>query len=135
MFNRMCFFNVQDTGIDLDDLTLELIDFGAEEVERDEEANQIIVSAPFESFGFAIQAGGWLRNCGERLGACPDHHQGLDEAQTEELESLIEKLEGDDDVQAVFHTWNLPSADLCPLPSSPLHGVRLKFHPVCTLKR
>ena len=42
MFNRMCFFNVQDTGIDLDDLTLELIDFGAEEVERDEEANQII---------------------------------------------------------------------------------------------
>ena len=36
MFNRVCFFDVQDTGIDLDDLTLELIDFGAEEVERGE---------------------------------------------------------------------------------------------------
>ena len=34
-----------------DDLTLELIDVGAEEVERDEEAQQIIISAPFESFG------------------------------------------------------------------------------------
>ena len=41
MFNRMCFFNLADNGMDLDDLTLELIDFGAEEVERDEEAQQL----------------------------------------------------------------------------------------------
>ena len=51
MFNRMCFFNIADQGTDLDELTLDLIDVGAEEVERDEEAKQIIVSAPFESFG------------------------------------------------------------------------------------
>ena len=34
----------------------------------------------------------------------PTTTKALDAAQTEELESLIEKLEGDDDVQAVFHT-------------------------------
>ena len=106
MFNRVCFFNVQDTGIDLDDLTLELIDFGAEEVERDEEANQIIVSAPFESFGglqSKLEADGYeiVESGLERV---PTTTKALDAAQIEELESLIEKLEGDDDVQAVFHT-------------------------------
>ena len=106
MFNRMCFFNVQDTGIDLDDLTLELIDFGAEEVERDEEANQIIVSAPFESFG-GLQSkleGDGYEIVESGLERVPTTTKALDAAQTEELESLIEKLEGDDDVQAVFHT-------------------------------
>jgi transcriptional/translational regulatory protein YebC/TACO1 len=34
----------------------------------------------------------------------PTTTKALDAMQSEELESLIEKLEGDDDVQAVFHT-------------------------------
>ena len=105
MGSEMCIRD-RDTGIDLDDLTLELIDFGAEEVERDEEANQIIVSAPFESFGglqSKLEADGYeiVESGLERV---PTTTKALDAAQIEELESLIEKLEGDDDVQAVFHT-------------------------------
>lgn len=106
MFNRMCFFNIQDTGVDLDDLTLELIDVGAEEVERDEEANQIIVSAPFESFGSLqskLEEEGYeiVESGLERV---PTTTTALSAAQVEEVEGLIERLEGDDDVQAVFHT-------------------------------
>ena len=106
MFNRMCFFNIQDTGVDLDDLTLELIDVGAEEVERDQDANQIIVSAPFESFGglqSKLEADGYeiVESGLERV---PTTTKALSAEQVEEVEGLIERLEGDDDVQAVFHT-------------------------------
>ena len=106
MFNRMCFFNIEDNGADLDDLTLELIDVGAEEVERDEEANQIIISAPFEAFG-GLQAK--LEEDGlviveSGLERVPTTTKALSPEQCEEVEGLIERLEGDDDVQAVFHT-------------------------------
>ena len=106
MFNRMCFFNIEDNGADLDDLTLDLIDFGAEEAERDEETSQIIVSAPFESFG-GLQSK--LESDGHQivesgLERVPTTTKILSPEQVEEVENLIERLEGDDDVQAVFHT-------------------------------
>ena len=106
MFTRMCFFNVQDNGIDLDDLTLELIDFGAEDVERDEEAGQIIISAPFESYG-VLQGkleGDNFEIVESGLERVPTTTKALSAEQVEEVEGLIERLEGDDDVQAVFHT-------------------------------
>lgn len=106
MFTRMCFFNVQDNGIDLDDLTLELIDFGAEDVERDDEAGQIIISAPFESYG-ALQGkleGDNFEIVESGLERVPTTTKALSAEQVEEVEELIERLEGDDDVQAVFHT-------------------------------
>ena len=109
MFNRMCFFNVADNGMDIDDLTLELIDFGAEEVEKDDEANQFIVSAPFESFG-ALQTkleGDGLEIIESGLERVPTTTKALSSEQMEEVEALIEKLEGDDDVQAVYHTMDL----------------------------
>jgi YebC/PmpR family DNA-binding regulatory protein len=106
MFNRMCFFNLVDNGMDLDDLTLELIDFGAEEVERDEEAQQLIVTAPFESFGglqSKLETDG-MEIVESGLERVPTTTTALGPAQTEEVEALVENLEGDDDVQAVFHT-------------------------------
>ena len=79
---------------------------GAEEVERDEEANQIIISAPFEAFG-GLQAK--LEEDGlviveSGLERVPTTTKALSPEQCEEVEGLIERLEGDDDVQAVFHT-------------------------------
>jgi YebC/PmpR family DNA-binding regulatory protein len=106
MFNRMCFFNLVDNGMDLDDLTLELIDFGAEEVERDEEAQQLIVTAPFESFGglqSKLEADG-MEIVESGLERVPTTTTALGATQAEEVEALVENLEGDDDVQAVFHT-------------------------------
>ena len=85
---------------------MELIDVGAEEVERDEEAQQIIISAPFEAFG-GLQSK--LEEDGHEivesgLERVPTTTKALSAEQSEEVEGLIERLEGDDDVQAVFHT-------------------------------
>lgn len=52
MFDHTCNFRIPAEGIDPEELELEMIDFGAEEVFADEDG--ILIYAPFESFG-AIQ--------------------------------------------------------------------------------
>jgi YebC/PmpR family DNA-binding regulatory protein len=52
MFDHTCNFRIPADGLDPEELELELIDFGAEEVFEDEDG--IHIYAPFESFG-AIQ--------------------------------------------------------------------------------
>lgn len=49
MFDHTCNFRIKNDGTNVEDLELELIDFGAEEVFVDEDG--IIIYAPFESFG------------------------------------------------------------------------------------
>lgn len=49
MFDHTCNFRIASEGIDPEELELEMIDFGAEEVFADEDG--IIIYAPFESFG------------------------------------------------------------------------------------
>ena len=52
MFDHTCNFRIPAEGIDPEELELEMIDYGAEEVFVDEDG--ILIYAPFESFG-AIQ--------------------------------------------------------------------------------
>jgi len=52
MFDHTCNFRINSEGLDPEELELEFIDFGAEEVFEDEEG--IHIYAPFENFG-AIQ--------------------------------------------------------------------------------
>jgi transcriptional/translational regulatory protein YebC/TACO1 len=49
MFDHTCNFRIPANGIDPEELELELIDFGAEEVFEDEDG--ILIYAPFGSFG------------------------------------------------------------------------------------
>lgn len=53
LFDHTCVFRIKETpGMDLDELELELIDYGGEEVFKDEEANDVIVIyGAFESYG------------------------------------------------------------------------------------
>ncbi|PZD79265.1 YebC/PmpR family DNA-binding transcriptional regulator [Mesonia sp. K7] len=103
MFDHTCNFKINGEGIDPEELELEMIDFGAEEVFEDEDG--ILIYAPFESFG-AIQKELEDRNIEiissgfERI---PTVTKKLSEAEKEDVEKLLEKIEDDDDVQNVFH--------------------------------
>ena len=109
LFNRVCFFNVNGAEQDPEELELELIDYGAEEIEID--AEMIIITAPFGSFGglqkkieemdLEIEESGFDR--------VPATTSELNEEQTQEVEKLIEKLEENEDVQNVFHTMSSSS--------------------------
>ena len=104
MFDHTCNFRIVNIGLDAEELELELIDFGAEEVFEDEDG--ILIYAPFGSFG-ALQKE--LENRGleilssgfERI---PQITKELTEAQIADVEKLIEKIEEDDDVMNVYHT-------------------------------
>ena len=104
MFDHTCNFRINAQGVDPEELELEMIDFGAEEVFADEDG--ILIYAPFESFG-AIQKelearGIEILSSGfERIAQVT---KALNEEQIADVEKLLEKIEEDDDVQNVYHT-------------------------------
>lgn len=104
IFDRKCSFTLHPKdNIDLEELELELIDFGAEEIF--EENNEIIIFAEFQHFGpiqkyleenqFEI-----LNFKFERI---PNDMKTLSDEEKIEVEKLLEKIEDDDDVTNVFH--------------------------------
>ncbi len=113
MFDHTCNFKIKGEELDLEELELELIDFGVEEIfeDTDEDAdgneiNSVMIYAPFESFG-KIQA--YLEeNSIEILSSgferIPQVTKPLSAEQITDVEKLLEKLEEDDDVQNVYHT-------------------------------
>jgi len=105
-FDRKCMFRVSAEGINIEEFELELIDFGGDEVDKDEDENEIIIYGSFESFGaiqkYLEEKGVEIKSAGlERI---PTETKKLSEDQEMEVHKLIERLEDDDDVNNVFHT-------------------------------
>ncbi|MDR2120519.1 MAG: YebC/PmpR family DNA-binding transcriptional regulator [Tannerella sp.] len=112
LFDHKCIFHiVKPAGVTLDDLELELIDCGVEELEEDE--NEIIVYGEFaqnaaiqkylEDNGYEITSSEFVRIAGDRKTVTPE--------QRETIEKLIEKIEEDEDVQNVFHNMKEEDED------------------------
>ncbi|MBP6385049.1 MAG: YebC/PmpR family DNA-binding transcriptional regulator [Pseudarcicella sp.] len=106
IFERKSVFKIANSeSIDLDELELEMIDYGVDEIFLDLETNQVNIYGEFSAFG-AIQK--VIEEKGfELLGAnferIPNETKELSEEQMADVEKLIEKLEDDDDVQNVYH--------------------------------
>tara|TARA_B100001758_G_scaffold87520_1_gene74484 strand:+ start:285 stop:1007 length:723 start_codon:yes stop_codon:yes gene_type:complete len=103
MFDHTCNFTIKGEGIDIEELELELIDYGADEVFKDDEGVHIYAS--FENFG-EIQK--YLEeNQKEILSSGFDRiaqiNKELTEEQEQEVNKLLDKIEEDDDVNAVYH--------------------------------
>lgn len=106
LFERKGIFRINGEGLDIEELELELIDFGAEDIQQEE--GEIIVTAAFADFG-SMQKALEKMNINvisSELQRIPVSFAELNEAQEEEVMKLIEFFEEDDDVQNVFH--NLP---------------------------
>ena len=104
MFDHSCNFRIKGDGRDTEELELEMIDYGVEEVFVEED--DILIYAPFECFGSIqkeLEARGIeiLSSGFERI---PQVTKQLNEEQMAEVEKLLEKIEEDDDVQNVYHT-------------------------------
>ena len=107
MFDHVCNFRISSSNIDIEEIELEFIDFGVEEVFHDEDG--ILLYAPFENFG-KIQKELEKRDLGiissdiERI---PKQTRKLDTDCYKEVIKLIEKIEDDDDVQNVYHNLEM----------------------------
>ncbi|MBK8876467.1 MAG: YebC/PmpR family DNA-binding transcriptional regulator [Bacteroidetes bacterium] len=103
LFERKGIFKLKNTGVSVEDLELDLIDFGAEEVFEDE--GDIFVYTSFQNFGVMNKAleEKKIEVISTELQRIPTNTVELTEDQQKEVEALIEKIEDDDDVQAVYH--------------------------------
>ena len=107
MFDRTCSFIINPENIEPDELELEFIDFGVEEVFADEDG--VLLYGPFEQFGaiqkelehhsFEILSSGFDR--------IPQTLTKLNAEKVEEVVKLLEKIEEDDDVMNVYHNLDL----------------------------
>ncbi len=102
MFNKKAVFRFAQNELDMEELELELIDFGLDEI--DENEGEIFVYTAFEDFG-KMQKALEDKNI-EIINAdfqwFPTTTVELNEEQEEEINKLIEKFEEDDDVNQVF---------------------------------
>ncbi|MBD8388313.1 YebC/PmpR family DNA-binding transcriptional regulator [Dysgonomonas sp. BGC7] len=104
LFDHKCVFKISaKEGVSLEDLELELIDYGVDEM--DQEGDEIILYGEFKSYseiqkyleenGFEIHSAEF-----ERI---PNDMKELTKEQQEQIQKLLDKFEDDDDVQNVFH--------------------------------
>ena len=105
LFDHKSVFKIHTPDeLDLEELELELIDFGVDELLSDEEGN-VVIYGSFESYGkiqhyleerrIEILSGEFVR--------LPTDTKEVTDEQRASLEKLIEKFEEDDDVVNVFH--------------------------------
>jgi YebC/PmpR family DNA-binding regulatory protein len=108
MFQRMGVFRLEPAGLDLENLELELIDFGLEEMGEgsgEKGEKQIVVRCAFANFGqlqAAIEARG-ITPLSAESEYIPTTHTELPEEQAKVVMELVDALEQDEDVQRVFH--------------------------------
>ena len=106
LFEHKSVFKIKaKEGVELEDLELELIDYGVDEIVPDEEEGEIMLYGAFEEFaniqkyletnGFEIVSSEFERIPNDLKDVTPD--------QRATIEKLLEKLEDDEDVQNVFH--------------------------------
>ncbi len=112
LFDHKCVFKIKaKDGVSIDDLELELIDYGVDELEEDGE--DIVLYGAFEENsniqkhleenGFEITSTEF-----ERI---PHDVKEVTAEQRIQIEKLLEKFEDDDDVQNVFHNMKPEEGD------------------------
>ena len=103
-FNRMGEFKVKNNGQDIEELELELIDAGLEEIGEDSEGN-IIIRTPFTEFGNMSKAleEKNIEVISSEPTYIPTNTVELPEDQANEVLKLIDAMEQDEDVQKVYH--------------------------------
>lgn len=102
MFSKKAVFHLERYNENLEELELDLIDGGLENLEQNEE--ELLISGDYtvfkelsdiiESKGLIIKKAG--------LEYIPNNPVNLSEEQLVDIEKLLDKLEDDDDVQAVY---------------------------------
>jgi YebC/PmpR family DNA-binding regulatory protein len=101
-FDRKSVFVISTDNINADELELELIDAGLEDTEI--EGGEMVITASFENFGNMQKAleARQITIVSAELQRIPTNTIELTEEEKLQVETLIEKLEDDDDVQNVY---------------------------------
>lgn len=105
MFLRYCLFKIANKNLDLDNLELELIDYGLEEIIKDEVSKELLLYGNYDSFGLIQKE---LENrdieiINSDFERIPNNYKDLKDDKKNDVEKFLETCENDDDVQKVHH--------------------------------
>ena len=105
MFEHKGLFKLDAVGLDRDEVEIDLIDFGAEELTWDDETNELIVQVAFTDFGLmqnGLEEKKYIVK--ETIKTfIPTTTKELTDEQEEEFKKMIDKMEDDDDIMNVYH--------------------------------
>lgn len=103
MFERKGVFKFAPGVLNLEELELDLIDAGAEDIEQNEE--ETVIHTKFTDFGSMVKflEDKKLEAISAELHYIPTTTKELSEAEQDEVLILVDALEDDDDVQNVYH--------------------------------
>lgn len=104
MFKHTGVFKLNPEGLNMDDLELELIDAGLEDMGDDSEGN-IVIHTAFNDFGNMQKALEEMKiePISAELEWIPETTVDVTDEEADEVFKMIERVEEDDDVQRVFH--------------------------------
>ncbi len=107
MFVRKGVFKLKNEGIDMEELELELIDFGLDELKVEDD--EILVYSTFTEFGNMQKAleDKKIEVISAELIRIPTVQKKLTDEQVEDVIKMIDKMEEDEDVANVFHTLDM----------------------------
>jgi YebC/PmpR family DNA-binding regulatory protein len=103
MFERKGIFKFDPSKLNLDEMELDLIDAGAEDIQKEDD--EIIVYTKFTEFGHMqkfLESKG-LEPSSSTLQYIPNATKELTETEQDEVMECVSALEEDDDVQNVYH--------------------------------
>jgi YebC/PmpR family DNA-binding regulatory protein len=103
-FNHLGEFKIKNTNLNIEDLELELIDYGLEDIGEDAEGN-IVIRTAFNEFGNMTKAleEKKLEVISAELTRIPTTTVELNEEHANEVLKMVDHLEQDEDVQKVYH--------------------------------
>jgi YebC/PmpR family DNA-binding regulatory protein len=107
MFNRKGVFKAKEEGHNWEELELELIDAGLEEIKIEE--GEAVLYTDFTDFGTmqkALEERG-IEPTSAQLEWLPTMSKKLGDNEVDQVIKLIDRLEDDDDVLNVFHTMDM----------------------------
>jgi len=113
MFDRKGVIAIErNDGIDEDELTMQAIDLGADDFESSDEGFEITTSPDdFNTIRDGLSEKGYIFAMAE-LSYVPQNTVTLtDEEDIKKMTKLIDMLEDHDDVQEVYHNWEMPEEE------------------------
>jgi YebC/PmpR family DNA-binding regulatory protein len=107
LFDRKGIFVISNEGQNLEELELELIDAGAEDIDNDED--RTIITCAMEDFGNLNKKFEELGIVPEDAGLkrIPNDTKQLDAESAKKVIRFLDALEDDDDIQNVFHNMEM----------------------------
>ena len=125
LFDHKCVFTVRKTeGLDMDEMILDLIDYGVEdEYDEDEEEGSITIYGDPKSFGQIqkhLEESG-LEVIGAEFTYIPNDLKDVTDEERESIDKMVERLEEFDDVQTVYTNMK-PAEEFRPYPTGRQRG-------------